>query len=102
MTSTQGRTIVAVILAGALTLAGCGGDDDAAPTADDVSTSTAPSADEWDPAVAERCGHISEGILSTQWSESAAAIESWASHWQEHPRRGTGRRRGPVPGGRRR
>ena len=46
MTSTQGRMIVAVILAGALTLAGCGGDDDAAPTAvspattafDDVAT----------------------------------------------------------------
>ena len=116
MTSTQGRMIVAVILAGALTLAGCGGDDDAAPaavspattalddvattdgvtttaavvttsdatTAGDVSASTAPSADGWDPAVMERCGHIWKGITGIQWPESAAAIESWASHWQEH------------------
>ena len=116
MTSTQGRMIVAVILAGALTLAACGGGDDAAPaavspaatalddvattdgvtttagvvttsdatTAGDVSASTAPSADGWDPAVMERCGHIWKGITGIPFPESAAGTESWASDWQEH------------------
>ena len=104
MTSTHPRTTAAVILAGALAVASCGGGDDAGSTAvtpattalDDVSTTYAtpasgPStslppaaADGWDPTVAERCGHIWERVISTPWTESAAAIGSWASDWQQH------------------
>jgi len=83
MRSPQGRTIVAVVLAGALITAGCSDDDGTVPVAD-VSPTTAHAADVWDPTVAERCGNIAEGFATIQWSDSVASIARWATAWQEH------------------